>query len=210
LADPSLAYLGGPDDEQSIAHRPGAKDVCTALTLFGSFAQRFPDQPGAFPVTGRVAVCHRLLLAAARRGADPLELGELAVRLVDMLTPAFSQSPSRPATRRAWRALAEAARELLAQDPGRKHGLLDLAGTLGCSPSHLSRVFHHDTGTTLSRYRNRIRALAALEAVDNGACDLAGLAADLGFADHAHLTRTVRQEFGYTPRSLRALLVDGA
>jgi AraC-like DNA-binding protein len=63
---------------------------------------------------------------------------------------------------------------------------------------------------TLTRYRHRILVLAALDAIEAGERDLAGLAARLGFADHAHLTRTVRQECGHAPRDLRRLLAGPA
>ncbi|HMH90485.1 MAG TPA: hypothetical protein VK586_05305, partial [Streptosporangiaceae bacterium] len=33
LAEPAVAYAGGPGVEQSIAHRVGAEDACTAVTL---------------------------------------------------------------------------------------------------------------------------------------------------------------------------------
>jgi AraC-like DNA-binding protein len=59
---------------------------------------------------------------------------------------------------------------------------------------------------TLTGYRNRVRVLQALEALEAGEPDLAALAARLGFADHAHLTRTVRAECGRPPRELRRLL----
>ncbi|HZA84807.1 MAG TPA: hypothetical protein VFC13_25580 [Actinomycetes bacterium] len=36
--------------------------------------------------------------------------------------------------------------------------------------------------------------------------NLARLAADLGLSNHAHLTRTVRQQLGQTPAQLRRLL----
>lgn len=39
-----------------------------------------------------------------------------------------------------------------------------------------------------------------------GEASLADLAADLGFADQAHLTRTFCQHLGHTPRTLRRLL----
>ncbi|GLY91444.1 helix-turn-helix domain-containing protein [Actinoallomurus iriomotensis] len=213
LADPVTAYLGGPADEQSIAHRVGAEDVCTALSLSPSFMTELtggvPERPTA-AVTGRLAVTHRLLLARARRGADPFALAELTADLVGGLfgdRRAHVAEPStRPATGAARRALADAARELLTLDPVAL-GLRETARRLGCSPYHLSRVFHRQTGLTLSAYRTRVRVLRALDAIEAGRADLAGLAADLGFADHAHLTRTVREECGHTPRALRRLLV---
>lgn len=41
-----------------------------------------------------------------------------------------------------------------------------------------------------------------------GERDLAGLAAELRFVDQAHLSRTVREHTGHTPRALRRLLAE--
>ncbi|GAA4086563.1 hypothetical protein GCM10022248_65360 [Nonomuraea soli] len=46
----------------------------------------------------------------------------------------------------------------------------------------------------------------ALDRLEQGEPSLALLAADLGFADQAHLTRTVRHHLGHTPTALRRLL----
>jgi AraC-like DNA-binding protein len=98
------------------------------------------------------------------------------------------------------------AQAALAADP--RLGLVALSRVTGCSPHHLSRVFTQLTGLTVSQYRNRLRVSLALERVAEGERDLAGLAGDLGFADHAHLTRTVRAATGRTPSSLRAAFRD--
>jgi AraC-like DNA-binding protein len=74
------------------------------------------------------------------------------------------------------------------------------------SPHHLSRIFQARTGATVSRYRNRLRVRTALERLAGGERDLAALAADLRFADHAHLVRTLRREVGSAPSELRTLL----
>ncbi|MCW2941676.1 MAG: hypothetical protein JWN00_4661, partial [Actinomycetia bacterium] len=44
-----------------------------------------------------------------------------------------------------------------------------------------------------------------LTRIEEGETDLAGLASAVGFADQAHLSRTVRAEVGYSPRRLRDL-----
>jgi transcriptional regulator GlxA family with amidase domain len=67
-------------------------------------------------------------------------------------------------------------------------------------------VFRAQTGETLSRYRNRVRVRLALERLADGERSLARLAVELGFADHAHLTRVVRAEHGAPPAELRGLL----
>jgi transcriptional regulator GlxA family with amidase domain len=61
---------------------------------------------------------------------------------------------------------------------------------VGVSPYRLSRSFHAVVGAPL----------------EQGETSLARLAFDLGFADQAHLTRTVRAHLGHTPRELQRLL----
>ncbi|MFD0690163.1 helix-turn-helix transcriptional regulator [Actinomadura fibrosa] len=209
VADPTVAYFGGPAQEQSIAHRPGSEDTCTALLMSDPFMaelDRGAPVGGPVPVTGDLAVAHRVLAARARR-CDSFEVAEMAVRLAGrvLAAPSSPRAVGRAATAAARRALAGGAKELLAGEPGTL-GLRDVARRLGCSPFHLSRTFRDETGMTLTRYRARVRVHMALEAIEAGRADLAGLAAELGFADHAHLTRTVRDECGRTPRALRALL----
>jgi transcriptional regulator GlxA family with amidase domain len=70
----------------------------------------------------------------------------------------------------------------------------------------LSRAFSRHLGVSLTRYRNRVRVERALDRLDAGVDDLAGLAADLGFADQAHLCRTMRDHLGQPPSALRRLL----
>jgi AraC-like DNA-binding protein len=67
-------------------------------------------------------------------------------------------------------------------------------------------VFSQLTGSTVSQYRNRLRVSRALQRIADGEQDLAGLAADLGFTDHAHLTRTIRAATGHPPSACRLLL----
>lgn len=59
---------------------------------------------------------------------------------------------------------------------------------------------------TLTRYRNRVRVRLALEWLAEGEDDLTRIAHDLGFADHAHFSRTVLAELGLQPRIARGLL----
>ncbi|MFG2107029.1 helix-turn-helix domain-containing protein [Micromonospora chersina] len=80
------------------------------------------------------------------------------------------------------------------------------ARALGVSPYRLRREFQARVGVPLTRYRNRLRVGRFLDRLEEGAESLAGLAAGLGFADQAHLTRTVRAQLGHTPGRLRRLL----
>jgi AraC-like DNA-binding protein len=70
-------------------------------------------------------------------------------------------------------------------------------------PRHLSRLFRELAGSSVSHYRNRGRVSRAVDRILQGETDLAGLAAELRFADHAHLTRTIQRFTGKTPTAWR-------
>ncbi|MEQ4725654.1 AraC family transcriptional regulator [Nonomuraea sp. B19D2] len=106
--------------------------------------------------------------------------------------------------------IADAAREAIAADDPAAGGLMSLAELLAVSPYQLSRAFTRELGISLTHYRNRVRVGRALDRLEEGAASLAGLAADLGFADQAHLTRTIRRHVGHTPTALRRLLASRA
>ncbi|WP_228011322.1 helix-turn-helix domain-containing protein [Nonomuraea phyllanthi] len=109
-------------------------------------------------------------------------------------------------TVRSSAAIADAAREAIATDDPAAGGLMSLAELLAVSPYQLSRAFTRELGVSLTHYRNRVRVGRALDRLEDGATSLAGLAADLGFSDQAHLTRTIRRHVGHTPTALRRLL----
>lgn len=78
------------------------------------------------------------------------------------------------------------------------------AGRLGLSAEHLSRGFGKVFGITPQRFRWEARARAALRDLTLTAMPLAELAAAHGFADQAHLTRSLRTFSGRTPGAWRA------
>ncbi|MET9244771.1 helix-turn-helix domain-containing protein [Nonomuraea sp. NPDC003709] len=102
--------------------------------------------------------------------------------------------------------IADAAREAIAAGHPAAGGLMSLAELLAVSPYQLSRAFTRELGVSLTHFRNRVRVGRALDRLEDGEPSLAGLAADLGFADQAHLTRTIRHHVGHTPTALRRLL----
>jgi AraC-like DNA-binding protein len=91
---------------------------------------------------------------------------------------------------------------VLDDDPASRD-LVSLARALGVSPAHLSRVFRAETGSSLTTFRNRVRVSRVLARLEADDADLATVAGDLGFADQAHLTRTVRATLGTTPGRVR-------
>jgi AraC-like DNA-binding protein len=95
--------------------------------------------------------------------------------------------------------VAAAVRDLDATD-----GVAGAAAGVGLSPSRLRALVHDLTGTSPARLRmwRRLRT-AMLGLVDK---PIALAAADAGFADQAHLTRTATRLIGQTPGDLARML----
>ncbi|MFC5374393.1 helix-turn-helix domain-containing protein [Brevundimonas faecalis] len=88
--------------------------------------------------------------------------------------------------------------------------LSDWAETMGLAPQSVSRGFRIAYGVSPKAFRAEHRALRAVRMLSTSATSMAELAADLGFADQAHMTRLVRRLSGRTPGSLRVHSVQEA
>ncbi|MEU9048100.1 MULTISPECIES: helix-turn-helix transcriptional regulator [unclassified Kitasatospora] len=201
--DPTMAYLGAPGEEERFAH-PSGGDVCTSVSFSPSVLGR-PLPATTVYVDARVDLAHRRLLGAAGTGDLDYALTEELLRLVAAAAGGLSLR-----TVPADRALAAAARQAITEGVSEAAGLCSLAVLLEVSPYRLSRVFSRETGVSLTRYRNRVRVAQAMDQLSEGEASLADLAARLGFADQAHLTRTVREHVGHTPTVLRRLLAPSS
>jgi AraC-like DNA-binding protein len=207
FVDPTVVYFERPEDEQQIAH-PAGGDSCTVLYLSDGLLASvwggelgLPDEP--VPTETPTDLRHRALLGSIA-AADAGELEEAVVALTDAVLARAAPkrvAAGRPATALARRRVVAEAREQLLANPAAS--VIELARATCVSPHHFSRVFKAETGETVSRYRNRLRVRLALERISEGELCLARVAADLGFADQAHLARVVRNESGTSPSSLR-------
>ena len=201
---PSTAYLQRPGEEETFEHAGADGDECTVLGFKTDlFAELFGEQLESareLALPAALAVQHRRILAAADADAR----AEMALDLATRVAELGDRDPSGPrgqALTPAQRRLVIDAREALAADP--TQSLTSLAAHLAVSSHHLSRMFSRATGRGVSRHRLELRLAAALQRLQAGEDNLARLAADLGFADHAHLTRTLRRHTGRTPSELR-------
>lgn len=207
--DPTLAYLSEPGVEERFAH-PHGGDVCTSIgfspRLWRSMTEGRPLRLAGGPaiyVDARIDLAHRRALAASSDVG--YAMAEELVRLLRAVVEQVAAVPPPPPPA-GDRALLAEAREAVGADHPASTTLLSLAGLLDVSPYRLSRAFTRGTGVSLTRYRNRVRVGRALDRLEEGEESLAVLAADLGFADQAHLCRTVRDHLGHTPTAVRALL----
>lgn len=146
----------------------------------GAQVLNLPLPAGGLPAFGRIDDLDGLVRAAER------DLRDAAALLPDGLRPA-------EASRADWPDLLASA--LAKGDGGR---LADWADRFGLSPAHLSRGFGKVFGVTPQRYRLEARTRAALADLA-GPAALAEVAAAHGFADQAHMTRSIRAVTGRPP-----------
>ncbi|MGI5291274.1 helix-turn-helix domain-containing protein [Nonomuraea polychroma] len=245
VADPTMAYLAAPGEEEHFAH-PAGGDVCTSLSLSPHLWRMLSGEDARTTrstvyVDARLDLAHRRVLSAARGGDTDFAVAESLLPLIGAALAQAADCPPEaadsrprattgrpcattghpgaatgrpcattgrpgPAASRTSAAIVGAAREAITAGHPAAGGLLSLAEFLEVSPYRLSRAFTRELGISLTHYRNRVRVGRALDRLENGEPSLATLAADLGFADQAHLTRTIRRHVGHTPTALRRLL----
>lgn len=100
--------------------------------------------------------------------------------------------------------LANAMADLVDADPTVVR-VEDAARALGVSVRTLQRLATKYVGLSPSAMIRRRRLQEAAQRIrDEPGTDLAAVAAELGYADHAHLTRDFRAVLGFTPSSYRA------
>lgn len=85
--------------------------------------------------------------------------------------------------------------------------LTSLASIVGLHPTHFARSFRKTTGLTVGEYiRHRRVARAQALMIAMPSMGISRIAAETGFADHAHLTRTFKQISGAIPSVYRSAL----
>jgi AraC-like DNA-binding protein len=137
-------------------------------------------------------------------GADPMTIMraggvEWTRRAVDVLggTMPRARRPVHPRVRRLIALL-----RTLPPD-GDETSLEALAARVGLSPSRLMHAFTESIGVPLRPYLAWLRLQRAAAAIVSGAA-LADAAHAAGFADAAHMTRTMKRMLGLAPSELRA------
>ncbi len=135
---------------------------------------------------------------------DPLAVEETALTLLEHLIADRGKEASSSPPRRH-RDLAEAARCVIDRRFDERLSLGALARLVGCSPSHLCRVFRATAGRSIHSYRDQIRLREALHRLELTETPLTELALDLGYDSHSHFTARFSAAFGVPPSSFRSL-----
>ena len=94
-------------------------------------------------------------------------------------------------------------REIIAETMLRAPSLGELAESVNRHPAHVARAFKSRHGCTISTYVRRQRIGRAAHLLRTTSLPVSVIAYDVGFYDHAHLTREFRRVAGVTPTAYR-------
>jgi AraC family transcriptional regulator len=169
-----------------------------------------PDAGWLQTVASRGAVIDApVLLASAGASQIALRLGrELNRRdafspmvIEGLMLELFAETARQPEARRvpAWLRFV---RQTVVSRFRERLSLSSLAAAAGVHPTHLARAFRRHYGCTVGELQRELRVEYAMQRMSAG--DTPGaVAADAGFADQSHLTRTFRALAGNTPAAFR-------
>lgn len=145
-----------------------------------------------------LATALRGLHAALLGGAGALERDERLAAAIELLAGRAAYTSTAPAPPAGARAVAARARDVLRDDFATDLAADELAHRSGCSRYALYRAFRASYGVSPSDYRRLLRLRAARRLLARGR-SASQVAADVGFADQAHLTRWFVRSYGITP-----------
>jgi AraC-like DNA-binding protein len=151
-----------------------------------------PFFPSPVVLDGELGRSFLKLHASMGEPATELERGS---RLLSVLTRLVRRHADvRPCSRSPARApgAVELVREYLHDNYAQNVSLEELARRANLSPYHLNRIFSREVGLPPHRYQIAVRVGRARELLARDT-PIARVAAETGFADHSHLTRTFKR-----------------
>lgn len=144
----------------------------------------------------------RPLLGMRRALLDPDPESDLEDLFLELLGEVAPVPAPAPGDAPAW---VRRAREVLDDLAPAGIRVRDLAERVGVHPVSLTRAFRRAYGVPVSVYRRRLRLQRAAAQVTATERALSRIAHAVGYADHAHMCREVRDATGFTPSRLREL-----
>ena len=94
-------------------------------------------------------------------------------------------------------------REFIERESPRVPTLSELARRSGVPPAYLSRKFRAAFGTSPLELGRQYRAAWTRVQIESTSTSLSRLAAEAGYADHAHMCRDLRRRYGMAPHQFR-------
>jgi AraC family transcriptional regulator len=131
--------------------------------------------------------------------------------LLRVLVGEFAKQPA-PAAHRGRQGWLDTVTEFIHANVRGGVTLGDVARAGSVHPMHLVRAFRQRHGCSVGEYVRRCRvrwACSQLEGSEIQELSLSRLAAEAGFADHAHFTRVFKRVTGIAPSTYRSYLLPG-
>lgn len=160
-----------------------------ALSFSAARSRRFPRGVKVIRPSPLLA---ELLRHVRNGGGTPAAIDLLCELLVD--SPAAPLALPEPQSARARRVAG-----ILADNPGERIPLVELARYASASARTLERLFGEETGWTFERWRQQLRLLVALERLAAGA-SVSDAALEAGYDSVSAFIAVFRRLTGYTPR----------
>jgi AraC-like DNA-binding protein len=168
--------------------------------LLGDREQRDAPRAARWTVFRDPALRSALLAAHSAFASEPpgLAVDEALLHAVAALRPHLRPGAAEPPRGRAEHAAVRRAAAHLRERVDQRVRLDELEAVAGLSRYELVRRFHRQTGLTPRGFQTNLRIARARRLLAAGA-PAAQVAAECGFADQSHLTRTFRRAVGVTP-----------
>ena len=125
--------------------------------------------------------------------ASALALDEAVATLCDTIRTSNARGIFEPHNR------LDRCMEYLRAHSTASHRLAEVARIAGVHPMHLAKLFRKRYGYSMGEYVRRERIAWACAQLSRDARTISSIAADAGFSDHAHFTRTFQRIAGCSP-----------
>jgi len=203
VVEPGEPHTGGPAAPDGFVYR-ALYPPAELLAAPGRPAPHFRELVIHDPeLAGELRSVH----AALSRPGDPLEHESRLAEVLGRLVHRHAETPGDGLPRRRLAAVARPVMSRLADEMAAPPSLAEIAAELGLSRYQLLRAFRDEVGMPPYAWLAQHRVTHAKALLDRGG-QLAEVAARLGFADQAHLTRWFRRVVGVTPGAYRNSVQD--
>lgn len=201
VIEPGEAHTGGPADADGFAYRV----MYPAVDIFSGELPHFPDLVQFDPqLAAQLHAAHESLSS----GDDLIEAeSRLTMALAALLARHATSAPvvERPLGGRTARLVMARLEDQIVAPPT----LTDIAGELGLSRFQVVRGFRETVGMPPYAWLAQRRVAKARVLLAGGARP-SEAAAQVGFADQAHMTRWFRRVIGVTPGTYRNSVQDSS
>lgn len=196
--DAEEPHAGWPVDGKGWSLRTLYVDAGRLSAIVGEEAASVPALAGPIIRDRRLVSLYRGVHACSEAAGPALKRDERYAQFIARLLARHTRSP-RPVVAAGREAVAiRRARDFLDHHLGDKVRLAEIAEAAELPPFRLFRAFERATGMTPHGYQRQARIRLAAGLIRDGH-PLGGVAAEAGFADQAHLTRSFRRSLGVTP-----------